>query len=309
MLRRNHWRDRNDSLDPVADNREITLTLATREFPWDILQALSFALFRTYAVPSIGRLLADTGEFTERVQKRYDDTGLLLEEILQHGLDAERGRAAVRRVNRMHRAYDISDDDMRYVLSTFVVIPKRWLDAYGHRSLTANEIAATTHYYRTLGRHLGITDLPGDFAAFEELLDAYERERFAYDEGARRVADSTLGLMTTFPPNDLAPKRVVRRLAYALMDDHLLRAFRYPVPGRVERAFFRGLLKARGRLLRLAPARSKPKWTRDFGYFRTYPRGHTVEELGTFPVPGASGCPIRHPIRDPIREEVRDQAG
>ncbi|MGV7636901.1 oxygenase MpaB family protein, partial [Mycobacterium kansasii] len=66
--------DRNRGLNPETDYVEISRNLGTYDFPWDITQALSFALFRTYAVPSIGRLLADTGEFTERVQKRYDDT-------------------------------------------------------------------------------------------------------------------------------------------------------------------------------------------------------------------------------------------
>ncbi len=54
-------------------------TLVMYEFPWDMNQALSFALFRTYAVPGIGGLLDATGEFTARTQKRYDDTALLLE--------------------------------------------------------------------------------------------------------------------------------------------------------------------------------------------------------------------------------------
>ena len=48
-------------------------------------QSLSFALFRTYAVPSIGALLARTGEFTERAQKRHDDTVLILDAVLEHG--------------------------------------------------------------------------------------------------------------------------------------------------------------------------------------------------------------------------------
>ena len=94
------------------------------DFPWDNLQALSFALFRTYAVPSIGRLLDETGEFTGRVQKRYDDTGLLLEEVQRHGLGSTRGRSAVRRINQMHGMYDISNEDFRYVLATFVVVPE-----------------------------------------------------------------------------------------------------------------------------------------------------------------------------------------
>lgn len=42
----------------------------------------------------------------------------------------EDGRTAIRRINQMHRSYEISNEDMRYVLCTFVVMPKRWLDAY-----------------------------------------------------------------------------------------------------------------------------------------------------------------------------------
>ena len=191
-------------------------------------QALSFALFRTYAVPSIGRLLDDTGEFTSRVQKRYDDTGLLLEEVQRHGFGSDRGRSAVRRINQMHAMYDISNDDMRYVLATFVVVPKRWMDDYGFRRLSPNEVVATTNYYIELGRRMAIKDMPDDFAGFERLLDDYEREHFAFDAGGRRVADSTLDLMTTFPPNNYAPKWVVRR--FALLADGRAVAARVPLP-------------------------------------------------------------------------------
>jgi hypothetical protein len=72
-------------------------------------------------------------------------------------------------------------------------------------------------------------------------------------------------------------------MAYAVMEDHLLDAFGYPRPGRLERALFTGLLRWRGRLLRVFPARSRPKYARDFGYFRSYPHGYVLEHLGTFP--------------------------
>ena len=39
-------------------------------------------------------------------------------------------------MNQMHGAYAISNDDMRYVLSTFVVIPMRWLDRFGWRPMS-----------------------------------------------------------------------------------------------------------------------------------------------------------------------------
>ena len=95
--RRYARRDALSARDPDADYHEIYRQLATLEFPWDIYQALSFALFRTYAVPSIGQLLHRTGEFAARVQKRYDDTVLILDAVLEHGFDHPSGRAAISR--------------------------------------------------------------------------------------------------------------------------------------------------------------------------------------------------------------------
>lgn len=283
-------RDRTDRLDPEVDYEEINRILATQEFPWDINQALSFALLRTYAVPSIGNLLFRTGEFTERVQKRYDDTGLILDAVLEHGFGSKQGRDGIRRMNQMHGSYDISNDDMLYVLSTFVVTPVRWIADYGWRALTDNEIDGSTNYYRELGRFMNIKDIPVDFATFERLMDSYERTHFAYDEGGRAVADATLELFCTFPPNNLAPKTAVKHFARSVMDTPLLNAFGYSHPTRIERALSVGALKARARLVRLLRPRTTPKFARDLPNIRSYPNGYTVSKLGTFP----TSCPIQH---------------
>lgn len=298
MLRRDHWQRINRRLDPVRDAHRIGLNVSAHEFPWDTIQALSFALFRTYAVPSIGELLDRTGEFTGRVQKRYDDTTLLLEEVQRHGLDSVPGRDAVRRINQMHASYDISNDDMRYVLATFVVVPARWLERFGYRSLEPVEIEAATHYYRELGRHMAIKDLPVDYAGFARLLDDYEAERFAFSAGGRRVADSTLDLMTTFAPHKYLPARVARRLAYALMDEPLLDAFDYPRPSRGERMLVEGGMRLRATMIAHLPARKRPKFASDFSFVRSYPDGYAIATLGTFPRP-AAGCPVHRMQRDP----------
>jgi len=140
---------------------------------------LSFALFRTYAVPSIGGLLHRSGEFTARVQKRYDDTVLILDAVLEHGFDHPTGRAAIRRMNQMHGSSPISNDDLRYVLAAFVVVPVRWLRDYGWRQLTEVELRASVAYYQRLGTLMGIQDIPADLAGFERLLDDYETDHFA----------------------------------------------------------------------------------------------------------------------------------
>jgi hypothetical protein len=291
-MRRDHWKRYNDSLDPATDYVEIYAKVVGHEFPWDMNQALGFALFRTYAVPGIGRLLDQTGEFTQRPQKRYDDTALLLEPPTRLGFEAPEAKAAIRRINAMHRSYDIPDHEFRYVLSTFVVVPKRWLDDYGKRPLTPVELEASVHYYRTLGRHMGIKDVPETYEGFAELMDSYEAEHFAYDEGGRRVADATLALMVDFQPRVARP--VMDVFSRALMDPPLRAAFRYADPPAAVVALSRGALKARGLLLRAFPARRDPKLIEDLPQIRSYPDGFDLEQLGTFPVPGVNGCPVRH---------------
>jgi len=280
-MRRDHWQREIARLDPEKDFEEISRIVSYYEFPWDIQQSLSFALFRTYAVPSIGRLLYDTGEFTTHTQKRHDDTALVLESMLDAGLESSTGRTAVRRMNQMHGSYDISGDDMRYVLATFVVTPTRWIRAYGWRRGSEAERVALVRYYQRLGKLMGITDIPPDYAGFEELLDSYEAEHFTYDDKARAVADATLELLVSFYPRVLAP--AVHAFSRSLMDDPLLEAFGYRKPPPPVGWLSRASLRLRGRIVRLMPARRKPVHANDLKRVKSYPGGFIVERLGTFP--------------------------
>jgi len=281
-------RDRNRGLDPRTDFELIYRNMSVYDFPWDITQALSFALFRTYAVPSVGRLLSDSRGFDD-TQKRYDDTALLLEAPITEGFADPAAKAAIRRINQMHHAYDISNDDMRYVLATFVVVPKRWMDDYGWRQFTYDETVASVNYYRELARHMNIKDVPETYEAFEELLDSYEAEHFAFDEGGRRVADLTLELLTTFYPRPLAP--LIRIFSYSLMDDPLLAAFHYRKPNAFARkASYLGM-RARAAFVRALPPRRKPYSFHTSPRMKTYRSGEfAAETAGTFP----RGCPVKH---------------
>jgi hypothetical protein len=282
-VRRVYWQQQIRSLDPEVDWLEIARITSAVEFPWDVSQSLSLALFRTYAVPSIGGLLAETGAFTEQVQKRYDDTVLLLDAVLHHGFEEGPGREALRRINRMHGHYRISNEDFRYVLSTFVVVPKRWIDDFGWRPLLLAEERALLRYYVELGRHMGIRDIPETYEDFEDLMDGYERDRFGYDPGARAVADATLELAATIPPNDRLPRDLAKKATLALLDDHVLDACHYPRPGRVLRTAVRAGLKGRANAVARMRPRTEPLHAIDLPQIRSYPDGYAVEELGTFP--------------------------
>jgi hypothetical protein len=84
------------TLDPMRDHKRIVYLDVCFEFPFDTTRALELALFRTFAVPSVGALLDSTGEFAQRPQKRYDDTDLIISTLLEAGYDSPRGRVALR---------------------------------------------------------------------------------------------------------------------------------------------------------------------------------------------------------------------
>jgi len=283
---RDRWQRRIRELDPAVEFAEIYRIMAAYEFPWDMTQSLGLALYRTYAVPSIGELLSTTGEFEQRTHKRYADTGLILDAVLAHGFAHPTGRSAVRRMNQMHGAYAISNDDMRYVLSTFVVIPMRWLDRFGWRPMSEAERVASANYYRELGRHMNIKDSPVTYQGFAALLDAYEREHFAYSPGGRAVSDATLALLAGFYPSPLRP--LLRHVTLALLDPPLRRAFAYPEPDRATRRLTVAGLRARAAVERRLPPRRRPRYVHELRQFAIYPEGYSVDELGTFPVSSRS---------------------
>lgn len=300
---RDHWRRVIAGLDPRRDWHRIHLIDHQHEFPWDLEQALGLALFRTFAVPSIGGLLDRSGEFARDTQRRYDDTGLILDTVLTHGMDSAEGRAAIRRMNQMHHAYPIDPDDLRYVLSTFVTVPIRWLDRFGWRPFDEAEKVAACEYYRALGRRMAIPDLPATWREFAALMDRYERERFARDPGGTRVAEATLRLLTTTRPHRYLPPAVAARATRALLEPHLLDAFGWTRPTAPERAAVAAGLRARAALLRHRPPRLAPRRFVDSPNFRSHPDGWDITRVGTFPA-GRSGCPVPHTSPAPTVGQV-----
>ncbi|TFL18462.1 oxygenase MpaB family protein [Jannaschia formosa] len=272
--------DRIAALDPETEFEEIARLLYAYEFSWDIERALEFALFRTYAVPSISGLLARTREFEARPRKRYDDTELILCEAIEHGLDSDRGRRAIARMNAMHGRYRISNADMRYVLSTFVCEPIRWLDRFGRRPLTARERRAWFLYYRGLGERMGIVGIPDDLEEMTNDNVAYEAEHFRYADTNRRISEVTRDLLLGF----YLPRPLVllgRPMVHAFLDPPLRESMGFPPSpiwlGRVLRA----ALRLRARLLRGLPLRRRPRLLTQIPR-PTYPGGYEIERLGTF---------------------------
>jgi hypothetical protein len=268
------------TLNPRSDYERIAYVLTFHCFPWDMEKALEFALFRTFAVPSVSRLLVATGEFVARTQKRYDDTELILYEILENGMDSVRGRAAIARMNAMHGRFRISNEDYLYVLSTFIFEPIRWMDQWGWRPFTAKEKEAILINYQQLAKRMGIQHVPPSLESFEAFNVAYERMHFSFDPANKIIGDKTLELLLGFYlPRKLT--RLGKPFAYCLMDARLREAMGYPDPPAMLRLMVRAAMKARAKVAGWIPEPRQPI----LGTKRkrpSYPDGYSIEKLGTF---------------------------
>jgi hypothetical protein len=264
-------------LDPQADNQRIMYLLNSYEHPWLMRQALEFALFRTYAVPSISRLLKATNQFQQHGQKRYDDTSLLLSTLVEAGYESAAGAEAIARMNHWHGRYRIKNDDFLYVLSVFIYEPVRWTNRFGWRPLTRPEQEAIYYFWREVGKRMGIEEIPPTYDAFEAFNRAYERDHFVYADSNHTVGEATVQIFLHWYPSLLRP--MVRQSIYAILDEPLSQAFGFPLAPAWLRQWLPIGLKQGLAVQRLLPPRRTPyQFTKVRNH--TYPNGFTVATLG-----------------------------
>ena len=254
--------------------------LAGTLFPWDITRALELALLKTFCVPSISGLLSRTGEFEQRPRKRYDDTGLMVAELLRHGPTSPAGAAVIARMNRIHGAFAISDRDYLYVLSTFVCEPIRWLARYGWRALSAEEEEALFRFWALVGERMGIPAIPATLAELVAFNRAIEAEAFASAASNRRVADATLAMLLADWPAPLRPG--LARVLGSLLSAPEAAALGWPEPPTALQGAVLLGLRLRSRLAGLNQRLRPPQGSRFYSERPTpsYGKSFQLEQLG-----------------------------
>ncbi|MEM8828268.1 MAG: oxygenase MpaB family protein [Cyanobacteria bacterium P01_G01_bin.19] len=266
-----------EQLDPITQHAQICHLLAGYEFPWDITRSLELAMLKTYCVPSISRLLDSTGEFHHHTQKRYDDTGLLVAEILKWGYQSDRGKESIRRMNAIHGHYQIANQDFLYVLSTFIYEPIRWNERFGWRLFTETEKLAIFYFWQVIGTKMGIEDIPSSYEEFARYNLDYERENFVYSATNSRVGQSTLDLfLSWYPALIRAP---LKPCVQALFEDRAISAFGWSSPPVWVRILVENTLKVRGRIAKVLLPRKKPDFYTD-SKLKSYPHGYDLSDLG-----------------------------
>ena len=228
-MRKSPWLREILTLDPERDAHRIVYLDTVYEFPFDTTRSLELALFRTFGSPSVSRLLDETQEFATRAQRRYDDTDLILSTIAEAGYDSDEGKRAIRRMNRLHRRFDISNEDFLYVLSTFVYEPIRWNARFGWRRLVDQERLALVPLlargrrsaWRSRTSRRATTSSSGTTSSTS--ARTFARRTRTHASRARHATCSS----RWFPG---VPKKIGGYAIAALMDERLREAIGFPRP-------------------------------------------------------------------------------
>jgi hypothetical protein len=209
--------------------------LSYSEFPFLSTTSLQLGLFKTYAIPSISKILAGTKEFELYPGKRYDDTDLLLQELVSCPSFAipnegsmSRSEIALKRLNHIHSIYPINNGDMIYTLCVFILEPIRWIQKYGWRSMTENEAMAIFETWRHVGIQMGIKDIPLGMKELCRFYEEYEQEHIEFNTKNAIVAQHTMTLFLTNVPFFARP--LVQHVLEALLSPKVNDAFGFDPP-------------------------------------------------------------------------------
>ncbi|KAF8946087.1 hypothetical protein BGZ47_001355 [Haplosporangium gracile] len=298
-------------LRDLAVANEVSAVTGGYDFPYVNVMSLEFALFKTYAIPSISKILAATKQFAAQCPKRADDTGLILgemtetykrqvyrrmvegkEDFEEDLMDAKRGQLALEKLNFIHGHYPIRQEDYLYTLALFILEPVSWINRLEWRQITDLEKNALLAVWTSHGQNMKIENIPKTFNELAQWSENYERENMVYAPSNVAIAQATTGLLLSKAPKALHP--LGRHVVSSLLTDRLRTAFAIPNPPRGLTTFILGIFKVRRYFVQyfLLPKRYPsfrtalrannedkfvPRWNK---YAPVYPDGYHIEDLG-----------------------------
>ncbi|KAI9315949.1 hypothetical protein BX666DRAFT_274113 [Dichotomocladium elegans] len=298
---------------------------ARKDFPFLFAMAADIAAFKTFAIPSISKLLYSTKQFPKNTSKRSEDTDLLLLEMtdvyphLQEELrknpalskeemDHIRSRrhAAIQRVNEIHNVYPIRNGDYVYTLTMFVAEPLKWIKRYGWRELDPLEMNALFRIWYDIGTEMRFKDIPTTLEAMVEFEKTYGRDHASFSPANWKVGQPTLEhIRKRFP---VFAQPMLRKVLAALLDEPQLIALALERPAPIISLLVHVSLSVRAFLTRhfalprFTPiVRTPSSPDKKTGLLKTtfdvyppiYPDGYCIYELGPDKFK-PSTCPVGH---------------
>ena len=268
-----------ESLDPKVDYREITELFYTDFQSVMVVQGVSGFLF-TFAAPRMSRILSASKQVEHHTAKRFVDTSMLTGAIMKHGLGPGEGRDAARRVNAMHRQYDIHPQDFIAVGCDVPVMSLELADRFGWRPVTDAEREAVYIHYskeaRAFGSHQPMPDTIEGARAFWE---NYNDTELAFEPQNKELTDALLAFMPTLVPK--AMRGIINPIVTAQVDPRILEACGIPKPSRARRWMSNTMLKAMAKADPKPDVEGSGRGAMDALKAELYPNGWTIQSLGT----------------------------
>ncbi|GEM_PF-2063290 len=255
-----------------------------------IIFPVPFAGFMTtFAAPRMSRILASTGELTNRVAKRAVDTILFSSTLHTHGFGTPEGRKAARKVNALHAQYDIHPDDFIAVGCDPLIFTLDLFDRYGWRDLLPKEREAQRLYYDRQARAFGSRKpLPKTEEEMRDFIDNYFETQLWYEPQNQEMAEKTLDWYVELAPRPL--RGLFRKILLSTLDSRVVEACGLKASGPVDRAISHVAMKA---LASKDPVPDgRPDMLKDL-VNSVYPDGYTIDDLGPKlkdPAPDGAAC-------------------
>ncbi|KAG2223496.1 hypothetical protein INT45_001244 [Circinella minor] len=303
--------------------QEIYCQTFRKEFPLISRESIEVALFKTFTVPTVSKILFGTREFEKAPLRRAEDTELILSEIIdvypriQNQLmknqvvtpkerikQYERAEISIHRLNELHGKYPILNDDYIFTIALFVDEPIRWINTFEWRSLDIREVNAFFKVWYDIGLKMNIKNLPDTYEKLMQFRKEYEEKAVHYSPFNWKVAEPTLNLLYSRLPSFMKP--IIRKALPCLLEEIDRKAFGLEKPSWIMNYFVRNIFNLRAQFIRYFLLPRRHYWTRtpwqpnENGkymptfciYGMVYPDGYRISELG--PTKFTPQCPVIH---------------
>jgi len=265
-----------EQLDVETHAREISL-LFYADFQKAMIPKSFNGFMFNYAATRISAVLASTGEVVQRLPKRIVDTTLLASQYMISGPKEEAGRDAARRINAMHRRYDITPDDYIAVGCEEAIVSLDLAEKYGWREITEKEKDAVCTFYSEQARAFGGSKpMPAKYNEAAAFYERYLETELSYEPHHEKMALTLIDWFGAQVPGFM--RKTACQLLISYLDPRIAKACGLKPPPRVARLAFDTLMKLHAR--RGPPPDDAPNGLDEL--VRTvYPNGWTFDELGT----------------------------
>lgn len=268
-----------EQMNPVSQHSEIVKIMVSYEFPWDFQRGyVDMVFIRFFAGPRMAGLVQKRGYAQNHPQKRYDDTSIMLFEMIKHGYDSEQGRACIERMNYIHGHFPINNEDFAYITASLILEPIYWNQRFGWRLMSETEKQAWLNFWLEIGSRMNISNLPQSLEEMERFKVNYENKLVSSSQATRELGRLFIDLISSWFP--LVPLPIVDLVFRCILDDKSLQAFDMQPPPKIIKNLVIATIRARAWILSFLPPR------RTSGLFVDYPNrsygadGYSIEKIG-----------------------------